>query len=231
MEPMKPMEPMRPMEPMKPMVFDQWWPKELGQPSTAGAQNGIRYAVFPDKRRLLVERAGRLTTYDTGEHRIGGVSSQQQNGGEASLMFSSQHGPVRLEQLPVENEQPRQHDHAAEAGGSADARPLHHQHHTHPHDQRGRDSSHDDRPLAPPPHDMRASDHPVLDHRGADSGRDDRRGAGRDFPLQAGERVVFSEEGARASAVKLVVAGEIDVDMIEAVEDYLRRQKRRLTRG
>jgi hypothetical protein len=32
---------------------------------TSGAQNGIRYAFFPEKRRLLIEQGGKLTTYDT----------------------------------------------------------------------------------------------------------------------------------------------------------------------
>ncbi len=94
MEPMKPMAPMRPMEPMR---FERWWPADLGEPSTSGAQNGSRYAAFPDKRRLLVERDGVLTTYDTGDHRIGGVS--QSSGAASSLTFTSQTGPVALDAL------------------------------------------------------------------------------------------------------------------------------------
>ncbi len=84
---------------MQPMTGgERWWPEELGQPATSGAQNGMRYAFFPERRRLLVERDGTRTTYDTGDHRIGGVS--QQDGGARSLAFTSQHGPVRLEDLP-----------------------------------------------------------------------------------------------------------------------------------
>jgi len=103
-EPMKPMtwmasmEPMKPMEPMEPMTFaDPWWPSELGQPSSAGSQNAMRYAVFPDKRRLLIEHDGALTTYDTGDHQIGGVSQSDSHG--QTLAFTSQDGPVRLETL------------------------------------------------------------------------------------------------------------------------------------
>ncbi len=34
----------------------------------------MRYAFFPDKQRLLVETNGKLATYDSGDHRISGVS-------------------------------------------------------------------------------------------------------------------------------------------------------------
>ena len=98
MEPMKPMQPMKPMEPMKPMDFGPpWWPKELGEPSTSGAQNGMRYAFFPDKKRLLIEENGKRTTYDSGDHRINGVSQQDNNG--RPLAFTSQNGPVKLDEL------------------------------------------------------------------------------------------------------------------------------------
>ncbi|KAB0676025.1 SHOCT domain-containing protein [Aureimonas leprariae] len=76
-----------------------WWPNELGQPTSSGAQNGCRYAVFPNLRRLAVEQDGRTTVYDTGDHRIGGASQQQ--GSRSDLSFSSQHGTVRLEDLPI----------------------------------------------------------------------------------------------------------------------------------
>jgi hypothetical protein len=95
---MEPMKPMKPMEPMKPMSGGEtWWPGELGQPSTSGSQNGMRYAFFPEKRRLLVERDGKLTTYDSGEHRISGVS--QQHGQGQSLAFADEHGSVALDDL------------------------------------------------------------------------------------------------------------------------------------
>jgi hypothetical protein len=57
----------------------------------------MRYAVFPDKRRLLIEQDGKLTTYDTGEHRIGGVSQSDSQG--QTVAFTSQDGPVRLDTL------------------------------------------------------------------------------------------------------------------------------------
>lgn len=101
MEPMKPMQPMKPMEPMKPMQpmsgGEAWWPAELGQPSSSGAQNGMRYAFFPEARRLLIERDGSVTQYDSGDHRISGVS--QQDGSSRSLAFTSQQGTVNLDEL------------------------------------------------------------------------------------------------------------------------------------
>jgi hypothetical protein len=76
-----------------------WWPTELGNPSSAGAQNDLRYAVFPATRHLAIERGGRVTVYDTGDHMISGVSQQQS--GDQSLTFTSQRGLVRLADLPV----------------------------------------------------------------------------------------------------------------------------------
>jgi hypothetical protein len=100
MEPMKPMEPMKGMEPMKPMepVSDSgWWPDGLGAPSSSGSQNGMRYAFFASAHRLAIETEGKVTLYDSGDHRINGVS--QQDGGSRSLAFSSDDGPVRVEDL------------------------------------------------------------------------------------------------------------------------------------
>jgi hypothetical protein len=76
---------------------NHWWPEGLGTASATGAQNDMRYACFPDQRRLAVMRDGRVRVWDTGEHRIGGFS-QQQSGGQ-SLSFTSQLGTVRLEDL------------------------------------------------------------------------------------------------------------------------------------
>ena len=98
MEPMKPLPGMKPMEPMKPMDFGPtWWPENLGEPSTSGAQNDVRYAFFPRSRKLLIEEHGQLTTYDAGDHQISGVSQAQSHG--RSLAFTSQDGPVNLSEL------------------------------------------------------------------------------------------------------------------------------------
>ena len=76
-----------------------WWPSEFGAPSASGGQNHLRYAYFANARRLAVDVGGHVTLYDTLEHRVVGVAQQQ--GGEASVTFTTQHGPVRLEDLPV----------------------------------------------------------------------------------------------------------------------------------
>jgi len=76
---------------------NQWWPQGLGQPFSSGAQNNIRYAVFP--QRLAVENNGQVTVYDTLDHQIGGVSQQQ--GGDTSLSFSSQYGTISVSSLPI----------------------------------------------------------------------------------------------------------------------------------
>ena len=98
MEPMKPMAPMKPMEPMKPMSGgEKWWPDNLGQPSSSGSQNDMHYAFFPEKQRLLIKEGGKVTTYDSGDHRISGVSQQASQG--HSLAFSDQNGSIRLDDL------------------------------------------------------------------------------------------------------------------------------------
>ncbi len=98
MKPMQPMAPMKPMEPMKPMAPQQrWWPDDLGEPSSSGGQNDVRYAFFPDKHRLLVEQDGVLASYDSADYRISGVSQQQ--GATKTLVFTAQDGQVELSRL------------------------------------------------------------------------------------------------------------------------------------
>jgi hypothetical protein len=83
---------------MIPLIFaPPWWPQELGEAASSGTQNGMRYAFFPEKRRLLVERDGTKSVYDSGDHQISGVS--QQSGPSSSLVFTSQSGPVALDSL------------------------------------------------------------------------------------------------------------------------------------
>ncbi len=89
---------MTPMEPMKPQA--KWWPDGLGEPSATGSQNDLRYAYFSESRRLAVQKGGATTVYDTGDHRIGGVSQRQQNN-DGGATFTSQNGDVRLDDLKV----------------------------------------------------------------------------------------------------------------------------------
>jgi hypothetical protein len=85
--------------PPAPGSSGDWWPGNLGWPSTIGAQNNVRYAYFAQARRLAIEVNGKIAVYDTLDHRIGGFSQQQSHGG--SLTFSSQHGVVDVTTLPV----------------------------------------------------------------------------------------------------------------------------------
>lgn len=101
MAPMGGMVPM--MGGMAPMSFAAmapaaaWWPRELGQPSATGAQNDLRYAVFPAVRRLAVERQGRLSLYDTGDLQISGCTRA---GGEGEVLFTTSTGTLSLANLP-----------------------------------------------------------------------------------------------------------------------------------
>lgn len=86
----------------------EWWPADLGSPARTGAQNGLRYAYFPERQRLAVESGAGVALYDTGEHRITGVS--QVNG---SLSLTGATGAVDLERLrriEAEAAAPRQVD-------------------------------------------------------------------------------------------------------------------------
>jgi hypothetical protein len=82
----------------------QWWPAELGNPSSSGAQNDMRYAFFPNTRRIAIRLGDRLRVYDSGDHQLSGFSQQQ--GGDQSLTFTSQYGVVRISDLPEVSAEP-----------------------------------------------------------------------------------------------------------------------------
>lgn len=75
-----------------------WWPDDLGVPSSTGGQNDTRYAVFPASRRLAIHFKGTTRIFDTGEHQIGGVA-QQQGGAGGSVTFTSQLGTFDVSSL------------------------------------------------------------------------------------------------------------------------------------
>jgi hypothetical protein len=75
-----------------------WWPAGLGSPGSVGAQNDLRYAVFPESHRLAIDDRGAISIYDTGDHRIFGVAQAQS--GDRTLTFTSQDGLVRVADLP-----------------------------------------------------------------------------------------------------------------------------------
>jgi hypothetical protein len=74
----------------------EWWPADLGAPSAVGAQNDLRYAVFP--RRLAIKDGTHIEVYDTGNHQIFGVAQAQS--ADQTLTFTSQDGLVRVRDLP-----------------------------------------------------------------------------------------------------------------------------------
>jgi hypothetical protein len=78
------------------------WPPAFGSPTSSGAQNNIRYAYFAPAKRLVIEVDGNQRIYDTKHHVISGVSQQQGSG--SSIRFTSQDGPVELEQLSLVSE-------------------------------------------------------------------------------------------------------------------------------
>lgn len=122
---------------------DDGWPADLGTPGASGAQGDMRYAVFPDTRRLAIRQRGRLSVYDTGDHRIGGVSQQQ--GGDSSLTFASQHGPVALDRLTAVPLRDKEGDKTAAPAAESDAAPP-------------APSPADPSPAAPPPPPSRSDD-------------------------------------------------------------------------
>jgi hypothetical protein len=91
---MHPYTSMRPVTPLP--KLNQWWSDGLGSPSASGAQDGTRYAFFPDRKLLLIERFGKLQKFHTGAHRIGGVS--QISRGQA-MVFTTRRGPLKLDDL------------------------------------------------------------------------------------------------------------------------------------
>ena len=96
---MKKMSPMKPMSPFPPMRSQTWWPEDLGTPSSSGSSDDLRYAYFPVKNRLLVERTGKATMFDTGDHQFRGAL--QKSGLESDLSFETQRGRVALGDLKV----------------------------------------------------------------------------------------------------------------------------------
>lgn len=75
------------------------WPAELGAPASQGAQNDMRYAYFPQSRRLAIAHGETMMIYDTGEHQIYGFGQAQ--GGWQSLTFNSQLGQLNVIDLQV----------------------------------------------------------------------------------------------------------------------------------
>jgi hypothetical protein len=46
--------------------------------------------------------------------------------------------------------------------------------------------------------------------------------------LMDGERIVFTEESGQNQYLKIIASGDVDASMLGALEDYVKRQKKRL---
>jgi hypothetical protein len=79
-------------------VSDSSWPSELGVPSTSGTSAEMRYAYFPQKRRLAVECRGVVTIYDTAEYQFRGML-QAHSAETVGMSILAQRGRVRLTDL------------------------------------------------------------------------------------------------------------------------------------
>jgi hypothetical protein len=99
-----------------------WWPGDLGVPSSVGGQNDVRYAYFPGTRRLAIQFHGVTKVFDTGDHHIGGVQ-QQQGTGYSSVSFTSQLGTFGVSSLRELGSQ--QVAHTGTAAPAAAAAPQH----------------------------------------------------------------------------------------------------------
>src|SRR5436190_118527 len=78
---------------------ESWWPAKFGTPASAGAQNGVRYAYFPERGRLLIQQGARIDAYDTEGKQLSGVGQQQGSSSGSGLTFSSAEGPVEVREL------------------------------------------------------------------------------------------------------------------------------------
>lgn len=78
------------------------WPSVFGSPTSSGSQNNFRYAYFAPAKRLVIDEDGKRKIYDTKHHHISGVSQQQ--GGGRSYKFTSQDGPVDIDNLSLVSE-------------------------------------------------------------------------------------------------------------------------------
>lgn len=105
-----------------PAARNQRWPAELGTPASSGSQNDLHYAIFPEKRRLAIAQRGDIIVYDTGAHRIGGVSQQQS--GDQSVQFTSQSGAVRLNDLKIVDDEPQSRREAPAVAPAPDIPPA-----------------------------------------------------------------------------------------------------------
>src|SRR3984957_16062639 len=79
-------------------VPDSRWPSDLGIASTSGSSSEMRYAYFPQNRRLAVEWRGVVTIYDTAEYQFRGMLPAH-SAETVGMSILTQRGRVRLTEL------------------------------------------------------------------------------------------------------------------------------------
>jgi hypothetical protein len=87
----------RALRPQQP-VSNTSWLSELGIATTSGTSAEMRYAYFPQNRRLAVEWRGVLTIYDTAEYQFRGML-QAHSAETVGISIMTQRGRVRLADL------------------------------------------------------------------------------------------------------------------------------------
>jgi hypothetical protein len=88
---------LRSLRPQQPTSKSSW-PSELGIASTSGTSPEMRYAYFPQNRRLAVEWHGVLTIYDTAEYQFRGML-EAHSAETVGTSILTQRGRVRLTDL------------------------------------------------------------------------------------------------------------------------------------
>ena len=88
---------LRTFRPQQPAANSSW-PSELGIASTTGTSAEMRYAYFPQNRRLAVELRGVVTIYDTAEYQFRGML-QAHSAETVGTSILTQRGRVRLTDL------------------------------------------------------------------------------------------------------------------------------------
>jgi hypothetical protein len=86
---------------------ESWWPASYGHPTAHGCQSGIRYALFPGRRCVLVQVGSRIDCFDTADHQVRGVGQQQ--GHASRLVLTTATGEIPLDHLeciPIQGESP-----------------------------------------------------------------------------------------------------------------------------
>lgn len=76
---------------MSPMNQSKWWAPDYNNPTFSGGQNNIRYVYFAQHNRLMIQRDGQESIYDTSPYTLSGVSQQQMNN-KTHLVFHTKDG-------------------------------------------------------------------------------------------------------------------------------------------